>query len=59
MSYLTLTGLAIVSSGTGYHDDDTAFAIFSYWLGLCHVWENLTDEIDGSSDVDVHYEFEV
>jgi hypothetical protein len=57
--YFTLTRLTVISSRTRYHDDDTTFSVFSYWRCLCHVREDLSDEIDCSADVDVHYEFKV
>lgn len=51
--------LTVKCSTRRYHDDDSSLAILSDGPRLGHMWETLADEIDGSSDVDVHYEVKI
>ena len=51
--------LSIEGSGRCNHDYDASFAIGINWRGASHVRKDLTDEIDCTSDIDVHDEVKI
>ena len=55
----TLSRLPVKGGGGGYHYYHAAFAVRTLGRAAGYVREDLADEVDGSTDVDVHYEVEV
>ncbi len=55
----TLARLPIKSSRASNHYYDASLSVCSFWLASRHVWQDLADQVDGSSYVDVHNEVEI